>query len=571
MATMRTARLRGAPALVLELVLVPALALMLASCNSDGTGDTEIPMPEILRSESGVLQVTLKQAPALITVAGQTFTSNVFNDSYIPPVLMMQRGDRLELELVNRIGPADVQISGPQPTNVHYHGMVVPPGAPGDDVFLNIGAGADYAYRWQVPADHSVGLHWYHPHSHGLVEPQILSGMSGLLVIDGQISQHYTAFTGLAERWLVLKDIVLPGAADGAPNTKTINGVLGGTLKMRPGEMQIWNLGNLGADAYFEFAVDSAQLWQINRDGNVMVMPQRMGSVHLSPGARSTVAIVAPAAAGRYAIRTLAVDTGPQGDPNPEVVLGTLVVEGTPEDTTALQARLLQPADNIDTIAPTPAQVAALPITRKRTVVFSETADGNTFFIDGREYDINRDDVTVTLGDVEEWTLLNVSGERHVFHIHQLDFLVQAINGQAVAENSLRDVVDLPYQQNGVPGEVKLIIPFTNPIMVGRFVFHCHIVGHEDAGMMANLVVQPPGQAVAMAPARMRTVMPPRAEGIGERLLAWWNGGNADKRAAEPAPWADAVCRSGDAPLARTRGTPRFSTGLPLAGAPALR
>ena len=69
-------------------------------------------------------------------MAGRSFRSNVFNGQYIPPVLKLQRGDRLELQFVNRIAKADVQIDGPQSTNLHYHGMVVPPVAPGDDVFL---------------------------------------------------------------------------------------------------------------------------------------------------------------------------------------------------------------------------------------------------------------------------------------------------------------------------------------------------------------------------------------------------------------------------------------------------
>ena len=262
--------------------------------------------------------------------------------------------------------------------------------APGDDVFLDVGAGADYDYRWQVPADHAQGTHWYHPHSHGLVEPQILSGMSGMLVIDGLIAQHYTAFADLVERHLLLKDIVLPGADPDAANTKTINGMLGGTLRMRPGEMQVWNLGNLGADAYFDFAVPGVQLWEINRDGNVLIQPRRLSSVYLPPGARATVVVVAPLQTGTLGVRTLAVETGPQGDPNPEVQLATLDISGAPVDSAALQARLLRPADSPDTIGNTPAEVAALPITRRRVVTFSETADGNTFFIDGRQYDPGR-------------------------------------------------------------------------------------------------------------------------------------------------------------------------------------
>jgi FtsP/CotA-like multicopper oxidase with cupredoxin domain len=83
-----------------------------------------------------------------------------------------------------------------------------------------------------------------------------------------------------------------------------------------------------------------------------------------------------------------------------------------------------------------------------------------------------------------ENSILNTSSERHVFHIHQLDFFVESINDDDPDEAGLRDVIDLPCKQNGVPGQVVLKIPFNDPTMVGNFVYHCHIVGHEDAGMM---------------------------------------------------------------------------------------
>ena len=548
-------------------VLTLALAIggLLASCSDDDGLGPEIPEPEILNSRNGVLQVTLRQAPAMVTVAGRSFSSNVFNGQYIPPVLKLQRGDWLELQLVNRIGKADIQIDGPQATNLHYHGMVVPPVAPGDDVFLDVGSGAAYNYRWQVPANHAQGTHWYHPHAHGVVEPQILSGMSGMLVVDGLIAQHYTAYSGLIERHLLLKDIVLPGADPSAASTKTINGLLGGTLRLQPGEMQVWNLGNLGADAYFDLAIDGVQMWEINRDGNVLIQPKLLASVFLPPGSRSTVVVVAPLTLGRYPVRTLAVDTGPQGDPNPNVKLASVVVSGKPLDTAALQARLLEPADNPDTIGVTPADLLALPITHRRVITFSETEDGNTFFLDGKVYDPARDDITVTLGAVEEWTLRNVSGERHVFHIHQLDFLVTSVNGVEQSPDVLRDVVDLPYAQNGQPGEVKVIIPFTDPIMVGRFVFHCHIVGHEDAGMMANLVVLTPGQS-AMAPARMRTLLPrPQQDFFG--WLAWLAG---RKAVPEPSLWQESICRPGETPSASRRSA-RAGGGTPRVGATLMR
>ncbi len=166
---------------------------------------------------------------------------------------------------------------------------------------------------------------------------------------------------------------------------------------------------------------------------------------------------------------------------------------------------------------------------------------------------------------MEEWTIQNVSGERHVFHIHQLDFLVTSINGVAQPADTLRDVVDLPYAVNGVPGEVKMIIPFTDPIMVGRFVFHCHIVGHEDAGMMANIVVLAPGQS-AMAPARMRTVLPrPKQD-----LSGWLASLTGKKAVPEPMLWDDSICRPGESPSAGGRNV-RTGGSAALLGASLLR
>lgn len=552
--------MRRAAGAALLSVLVAAVIATVGGCGGGGGGNGQpadtIPQPEVATSRDGVLQLTLRQAPARVNVAGTTITSNVFNDTYVPPVIKLSRGDRLALTLRNRIGKADVQIDGPQETNLHYHGMSISPIAPADDIFLHVGAGADYLYTWRVPQDHPQGTHWYHPHPHGLVEPQILSGMSGLMVIDGLLD-HFPAFAGLPERHYLLKDIELPGADDGAPLTKTINGVLGGTLHLRPGEMQVWHVGNVGADAYFDLAIDGLQWWEIARDGNIRARPEPRTSLFLPPGSRSTLIVRAADAAGSYPIRTLNVDTGPQGDPNPEVQLATLVVGGERQDTSGLLARIGEPAVRRDT--PTPEQVAALPITRRRTVTFSETADGNTFFIDGKEYDASRDDVTVNLGDVEEWTIRNVSGERHVFHIHQLDFLVKSINNADVDERGLRDVIDLPYQQNGVPGEVRVIIPFTNPLMLGRFVFHCHIVEHEDGGMMANIVVLPPGQA-ALPAARMRVVSAPSPASVWKAVLPRAIAG----RLSPPAPWDEAICRSdGRTAIAATAPSAAPSTPLP--------
>jgi hypothetical protein len=87
----------------------------------------------------------------------------------------------------------------------------------------------------------------------------------------------------------------------------------------------------------------------------------------------------------------------------------------------------------------------------------------------------------------------NFSQELHVFHLHQTEFLITRFSGtpDQTLGFGLRDVIDIPYAVNGEPGFAELIIPFTNPIIAGEFVYHCHLVQHEDAGMMANILVQP--------------------------------------------------------------------------------
>ena len=124
----------------------------------------------------------------------------------------------------------------------------------------------------------------------------------------------------------------------------------------------------------------------------------------------------------------------------------------------------------------------------------SENPDTGQFYINAQQFDANRIDAQVTLGTVEEWTIQNIANEQHVFHIHQLDFQVTEINGHAVPFVGHQDIVNLP-----VGSAVKILIPFTNPVIVGKFVFHCHIVSHEDAGMMATVEVVEPkaGQAAA--------------------------------------------------------------------------
>src|SRR5467141_6504 len=166
--------------------------------------------------------------------------------------------------------------------------------------------------------------------------------------------------------------------------------------------------------------------------------------------------------------------SGPQGNHYPGAVLATVRVAGGAVPPLALPKRLLPVAD------------LRRRITDRRTIVFSESADGDTFFVDGRTFDPNRIDTRVTLGAIEEWTIRNESGELHDFHIHQTHFQVTEVNHVRQRFDGYQDIVNVP-----VHGAVKVIIPFTDPVIVGRFVYHCHLLSHEDKGMMATIEVTP--------------------------------------------------------------------------------
>jgi suppressor of ftsI len=450
---------------------------VITSVHTDGSGggssETFHNPPEIT-SSGGVLNATLRAEPKEIHIAGQKVMATVYNDLYTPPTLRVRPGDTMHIRLENTLE---------QGTNLHHHGANVSPLNNGDNVFLDIMPGQTFDQQITFPVDHAPGMLWYHPHLHGLVESQIFGGMSGALIVDG-VLDPFPQLQGIKERIMLLKDFQNIGGQiptddidSGAGTTRTINGIENPTLKIRPGETQFWRIGNVGADIYYRLKLDGHTLYELGKDGNRTNQLVAREEVLLPPGARTEV-LVQGGRHGVYKLRTLYFDQGEDGDQYPEVTLATLISEGRAEEPIALPTKEQ---------FPTVEDLRTQPIANRRTFVFSEDPDTNLFYINGLQFDENRIDTSVTLGTIEEWTIQNVANEEHVFHIHQLDFQVIEVDGKPVPFTGRQDVVNLP-----VKSEVKVLIPFTNPVIVGKFVYHCHIVAHEDNGMMAVIqVVQP--------------------------------------------------------------------------------
>jgi suppressor of ftsI len=444
------------------------------SSGSDGGFVETFKNPPEVRSAGGVLNLTLIAELQQVEIAGQSVQARVYNGLYIPPTLRVHPGDTMNITLINAID---------QPTNLHHHGSNVSPLNNGDNVFIDLMPGQIFNQQIVFPPDHPPGFLWYHPHRHMVVESQVFGGMSGGLIVEG-ILEPFPHLQGVTERIMLLKDFQNIGGQiptenidSNAGTTRTINGVVNPTLTIRPGETQFWRLANIGADIYYRLQLDGHVFYEIARDGNRQNQVVAREEILLPPAARTEV-LVQGGPHGIYSLRTLYFDQGADGDQYPEVILATLISAGRPEASIPLPT-----AEQFPSVE----DLRTQPIAVRRTVVFSENPETSEFFINGQLFDENRIDTTVQLGTVEEWTIENVADEEHVFHIHQLDFQVIEVNGQPREFIGRQDVVNLP-----VHSTVKILIPFTNPVIVGKFVYHCHILSHEDNGMMAVIEVVDP-------------------------------------------------------------------------------
>jgi suppressor of ftsI len=442
------------------------------ACTPRSGTDQSFANPVMLTSRDGKLNVDLVAAPATYTIGGRRLEGMLYNGQYMPPVWRLRAGDILAVTLHNQLA---------EETNLHFHGLNVSPLNNGDNVFLHIAPRQTFTYQIKIPERH-IGLFWYHPHMHGDVDRQIIGGMSGGILVEGS-DRLYPFLKGLTERVLLLKHHPI-GRAD-YEELVTVNGTVAPIIPIRPGEAQFWQIGNIGADRFLRLKIDGMPFYLIGRDGYFVPRPIRMEEVILGPGQRFS-AIVVGGQVGRYAFKSVAFKFDERQPPLPEVNLGTVVSNGPAADVAAAEAMVSTQHVNGPLYVD---MVRSSPITQRRTFAFSVNPEKTAFFINDQVFDENRTDVTVKLGDTEEWTILNKDSQYHDFHIHQTGFLVTEVNGAPADFDGLRDTFSVPPMRDGKPGETKLIIPFTNPEIVGRFVFHCHVVKHEDKGMMMAVEV----------------------------------------------------------------------------------
>lgn len=410
-------------------------------------------------SRNGLLQTSLNALPDLSAGLGRM----AYEGSIPGPTLRVRPGDRLEIQLANNLGGRD--------TNLHVHGMHVSPEGNGDNIFIHVGDNEVFNYSYQIPANHPSGLYWYHPHFHGDSRDQVQAGLAGAIIVEGEFDD-LPGFAGWTERLLVLQG---PFWGPDGPQY-WVNGQRNPVIPIGPGETQRWRILNASSDAFYNLALDGHQLHWISSDGIPLPQLITLNQIVLAPGERATM-LIQGGPAGVHALHSL--PWGDRGQAQPDFLLATVLVEGRQQEPATLPDTLIAPPDLSDA-----------PIARQRVITFQEQTVDPIFAIDGQGFDPDRVDQTVELDTIEEWVLRNESPEWHPFHIHVNDYQVMSINGQS---QPLRyeDTTPIPPQ-----GEIVIRIPFLD--FTGKTVYHCHILTHEDFGMMAVVdVVAPAGAAAA--------------------------------------------------------------------------
>lgn len=458
------------------LLMAIAAAPILGRCASS----THNPSSQtVIRSHNGLLELDLTAAMQEISLAGRRATLMAYNGEVPGPRLEVRAGDRIHIRFTNAL---------PDPTNLHYHGLQVPPTGLADNPFRVVAPGETVDYDFTLPTDHPSGLFWYHPHAHGFVAPQVFSGLAGPLVVRGAVDDLPEIQAAQEVIW-VLQDFDLdrqgqvrqPSPAFRMWGREggliTVNGQAATTVEVAQGSLLRLRLLNASASRIYQLRLDNHPWWLVATDGLALDNPVAQNDLVLAPGERADLLVMGTETPGTYPLLSLPYDrgiaamaasmghSGMHQATEPEAI-AHLRYQGTTA-TTALP-QTLSPVETL----PEPAVV--------REFIFDHGIDPETrdpFLINGRAFGHHRVDTEVALNSVEDWVLINKAGMDHPFHLHTNHFQVISRNDQPEPLRAWKDVVNLrPYEI------VRIRIPFRN--LVGQTVYHCHILDHEDRGMM---------------------------------------------------------------------------------------
>jgi len=438
--------------------------------------------PELIRSSNGRLNIDLVAAKTSVDINGTAVKAMTYNGTLPGPTWMAKPGDKITVNFTNKLG---------ETTNLHTHGFHVSPEGNSDNVMLEIKDGQTFKYEYQLAADHPAGTYWYHPHHHGKAADQVFAGLYGAIIIEDDLS-----ISAANNRVLVLSDIAVTsdgniaqaGMMDkmmGREGAQVlVNGHVEPEFNSIAGSRERLHIVNACTSRYMTLHLDGAQIQLLGMDSGHYGEPKSVNTVTLAPGNRADLVFLV----GSEQIK-LSFDSVPHLDSMSTPIKDQRIATFTPTGDAVADVKPL-PAMS------TPRDIRKATVTSKRSFTLAMPAMGSMsgmgggmgnmggmnhdmsgFTINGEVFDMATVNTTVAFGTVEEWTIVNTSTMNHPFHLHVWPMQLIRVGEQTVEDAQWQDVVNVPAMSSSV-----VRVAFENH--KGTAVYHCHILDHEDAGMM---------------------------------------------------------------------------------------
>jgi FtsP/CotA-like multicopper oxidase with cupredoxin domain len=508
-------------------------------CPRPGPGSEVLPPPD-LYSKNGVLSVNLEYRTT-VDFAGRTLFCFQTPDGVESPTLHVNPGDTISINLTNKLPPvvsgASEVVSNKRnqcgdkvmrlsSVNMHFHGLNTSPKCHSDEsIHTVVNSGQTFTYAIKIPKNEPPGLYWYHPHVHGIASPAVQGGATGAIIVEG-IENIQPAVAGLPQRLLIIRDqpLLNGGAPDEGPMPNwdvNVNYVPvpfpaypASIIRITRGTTEFWRVANACANTILDLQVlynQKPQALQVvgldgvptgSQDGKRQGTIVTMKHILLPPASRVEFILAGPTSkvAQAYLV-TRAIKGGPASDTNPARPLAQLIATDGPTKLPRTPERSAPPKpQRFEDVSD--AQVSA-----RRTLYFLEVpghaskapaGEPVNFYIvvDGQTphlFDPNDPpSIITTKGAIEDWTIQNRTFEVHEFHIHQIHFKVLEENGIAIPKDQQqwRDTYQVGYWDGkGKYPTIKVRMDFRGAV-TGDFLYHCHILDHEDGGMMAIIRVK---------------------------------------------------------------------------------
>jgi FtsP/CotA-like multicopper oxidase with cupredoxin domain len=496
-----------------------------------------------------VIDVKLNARSHLATVAGSPVYARTYNGEFVGPTIHVRPGDAINVTFNNDLGKND---DGPVPTNIHYHGLHVSPLGESDNIFRTFDAGKTYRSTVKLERNQPVGTYWYHAHFHHISDGQVMGGMSGLIMIDGLKSLLPKDFRDVTERQVTLRDVqlaprktkeaaydVIADNVDIQPSPDTtyrmVNGLYKPKFTMQSDKYELWHLANIGSDvfykvtlarqkdpndksaldqqSFFVLAEDGLPVWKVSSEKELLIPPGKRFDVLVLGREKGTYELLSVPYAQRANKKLVPKEIPCEGStpctPVPQT-LATVTTEGPSRAVPTVPDRVVKKNDPDD---PTTTDLSEIDVEDlpKHEFTFSYNDDDPNppekfeARINGEIFDINQDPIVApVLRSAEEWTLVNNTRDDHPFHIHVNGFQVIKVSDekgvlQDYEAHGHQDVVNIPRARNAdtdndpetppVKVDGKVVIRHKFLDFDGWFVFHCHILNHEDTGMMRTIQV----------------------------------------------------------------------------------